>query len=93
MNIKDLELYPHRAGFQHKKLFENGYGVSVIPEADGETYEVAVFQHYNGRHVHVCFSTDITDDVIRYCTVDTVDSLIERIFNLPPHNIEIQVND
>ena len=84
MKLDDLQLFQHRAGFQHKELFENSYGISVIPEADGETYEVAVLQHSEGRHAHLCYDSGITNDVIRYATVDYVDRLIMRIRNLPP---------
>jgi hypothetical protein len=84
MNLADLQLFPHPAGFQHRELFDNGYGVSVIPESDGETYELAVLQHQEKRHAHLCYTSEITNDVIRFCTVGAVDELIERIRNLPP---------
>ena len=86
MKLEDLKVYKHRAGFQHKELFENGYGISVIPELDvGEDplYEVAVLTHREGKHAHLTYETEITNDVIRFCTVDAVDTLIERIRNLP----------
>jgi hypothetical protein len=83
MKLADLRLFQHRNGFQHKELFVNNYGVSVIPEADGETYEVAVLQHSQGRHAHLTYDTEVTNDVIRYATVDKVDALIEQIRNLP----------
>jgi hypothetical protein len=84
VKLSDLRLFPHRNGFQHKELFENGYGISVIPENDGVTYEVAVLEHSQGRHAHLTYDTQITNDVVRYCDVDRVDELIEQIRNLPP---------
>jgi hypothetical protein len=84
MKLADLQLFPHPAGFQHHELFDNNYGISVIPEADGETYEVAVLQHSQGRHAHLTYDTEVTNDVVRYCDVDRVDELIEQIRNLPP---------
>jgi len=87
MKLEDLTIFKHPAGFQHRELFENGYGISVIPELDvGEDplYEVAVLTHNEGKRAHLTYETEITNDVIRYCTVDAVDSLIERIRNLPP---------
>lgn len=86
MKLEDLKIFKHPAGFQHRELFENGYGISVIPELDvGEDplYEVAVLTHNEGKRAHLTYETEITNDVIRYCTVDAVDSLIERIRNLP----------
>lgn len=83
MKLEDLKLFPHPAGFQHKELFGNGYGISVIPEPDGEHYEVAVLEHQKGHKAHLTYNTVITDDVLRWCTVNAVDALIERIRNLP----------
>ena len=83
MKLDDLKLFPHPTGFQHRELFDNGYGISVIPELDGETYEVAVLKHSEGRKAHLCYTTEVTNDVIRFCTVNAVDTLIERIRNLP----------
>jgi hypothetical protein len=67
----------------HQQLFDNGYGISVVPEEDGVTYEVAVLEHSQGRKAHLTYDTTITSDVIRYATVNAVDTLIERIRNLP----------
>ena len=87
MKLDDLHLFPHPAGFQHRELFDNGYGISVVPEnvvGEEPLFEVAVLQHMEGKKAHLTYETEITDDVIRYCTVDEVDSLISRIQNLPP---------
>ena len=86
MKLEDLKIFKHPAGFQHRELFENGYGISVIPELNvGEDplYEVAVLTHNEGKRAHLTYETEITNDVIRYCTVDAVDSLIERVRSLP----------
>jgi len=83
MKLDELKVFPHPRGFMHRELFSNGFGISVVPEADGETYEVAVLQHEKKRKAHLVYDTEITDDVIRYCTVNAVDALIERIRNLP----------
>jgi hypothetical protein len=87
MKLADLKLLPHFRGFMHQDLFDNGYGISVIPEEDGEHYEVAVLEHSKGHKAHLTYDTVITDDVIRWCTVDAVDTLIERIRNLPPRTV------
>ena len=86
MKLEDLKIFKHPAGFQHRELFENGYGISVIPELNvGEDplYEVAVLTHNEGKRAHLTYETEITNDVIRYCTVDAVDTLIQRIRSLP----------
>ena len=86
MKLEDLQLFPHRFGFQHKELFDNGYGISVVPEqvvGAEALYEVAVLSHNERKHAHLTYDTEITDDVIRFCTVNAVDTLIERIRSLP----------
>lgn len=83
MKLEDLRLFRHPAGFQHRELFDNGYGISVIPEGDGKTYELAVLQHENGRREHLCYETEVTDDVIRYATVNAVHAIRERVMGLP----------
>lgn len=87
MKLEDLTLYKHPAGFQAKALFDNGYGVSIIPELDGEHYELAILEHSEGHKAHLTYQTEITDDVIRYATVNAVDTLVERIRNLPPRTV------
>ena len=67
-----------------KQLFENGYGVSLIQESDGETFEIAVLSHKDSKYVRLTYDTPVTNDVIRYATVDDVDRLILQIRNLPP---------
>ena len=89
MKLEDLNVVPHFRGFRHEQLFDNGYGVSVIPEEDGEHYEVAVLEHKKGHKAHLTYDTIITDDVLRYCTVNAVDTLIERISQLPPRTIPV----
>jgi hypothetical protein len=89
MNLSDLNVRPHFRGFMHQQLFDNGYGISVIPEEDGEHYEVAVLEHSKGHKAHLTYDTVITNDVIRYATVNAVDTLIERIRNLPARTIAV----
>lgn len=88
MRLEDLSVTRHPAGFQHRELFPNSYGISVIPEVDvvGEEplYEVAVLRHTEGKKAHLCYTSEVTNDVIRFCDVNAVDTLIERIRNLAP---------
>lgn len=66
-----------------KQLFENGYGVSVITESDGETYEIAVLSHKDRKFVRLVYDTGITNDVIRYATDAEAMSVIECVRGLP----------
>ena len=87
MKLEDLRIFKHPAGFQHRELFPNSYGISVIPEVSvlGEEplYEVAVLRHSEGKKAHLCYTSEVTNDVIRYCDVNAVDTLIDRIRSLP----------
>ena len=82
MQLCDFDWRPHPAGFQAVGLFENGFGISVIPEPDNAHYEIAVLRHKNGKHSHVCYDGGLTDDVLRWLTVDQVHSVIARARNL-----------
>ncbi len=89
MTLEDLNLFPHYNGFQHREYFPNGYGLSVIPEPDGEHYELAVVEHADGAKAHLCYTTEITQDVIRYCTREAIWELRNRIQNLPPRCVSV----
>jgi hypothetical protein len=89
MQIEDFDFFPHPAGFQARAYFDNGYGVSIIPERDLEHYELAVIEHKEGAKAHLCYTTEITQDVIRYATREAVESLVERIRNLPPRTVSV----
>ena len=82
MQLADFDFRPHRAGFQAVGLFENGFGVSVIPESDNIHYEVAILEHKNGKHSHVCYTSGLTNDVFRHLTVDSVHDVIAVARNL-----------
>jgi len=70
MNLSELNFHKHPAGFQAIAQFENSYGLSIIPESDGEHYEVAVL--LNGS---ITYDSGLTNDVFRYLTVDSVDDI------------------
>ena len=67
----------HFLGFQASVSFANGYGLSVIPEIDGKTYEVAIM--YGGT---VCYDSGLTDDVFRFRTVDEVYQIYDQTVSL-----------
>ena len=84
MQLADFDWRPHPVGFQAVGLFENGFGVSVIPERDNVSYEVAILRHENGIRSHVDYNSGLTEDVFRWLTVDGVHDVIARARNLKP---------
>ena len=84
LNIEDLEFRSHKAGFQAVAHFENGWGVSILPEANMVSYEVAILRHENGNHSHVSYESGITEDVLRYLTRDQVQDVVSQTQNLSP---------
>jgi hypothetical protein len=83
MQLCDFDWRKHPAGLQGVGLFENGFGVSVIPEPDNIHYEVAILEHRNGRHSHLCYTSGLTSDVFRWCDEDAVHDMVFRARNLP----------
>lgn len=86
--FKDLRFTAHPAimmGFhtQARMDFENGYGVSVVTGSSAycgmDTYEVAIMK--NGD---LCYSTDITDDVLGYQTPDEITDVMIKLQSLKP---------
>jgi len=82
MQLKDFEFVKHPAGFQARKLFDNGFGMSVIPESDNVHYEIAIYRHNNGKNCYVCYDSGITNDVIRYATMEEVYEVATKARNL-----------
>jgi len=82
--IEDLKFQSHPAGYQAIGLFENGWGVSVVPESDMVHYEVAIMQHENGIHSHITYESGLTDDVLRYLTHENVSEVIAQAQSLSP---------
>lgn len=80
--LKDFDFRKHSAGFQAVSLFDNGFGVSVIPESDCVHYEVAILEHENGNRSRLCYTFGLTEDVCRYLSVNDVHNLIIRTRNL-----------
>ncbi len=87
MNLAELTFYRHPvSGFQALAEFDNGYGLSIIPESDGATYEVAVL--FNGT---ITYESGLTEDVFRYLTVDSIDDIAAVARSLqPPGSVYFQ---
>ena len=88
--FKDLEFNAHpksanelfKGAKQATYTFENNYGVSVLfgtcfYSNGRDTYELAVL--FDGD---LCYTTDITSDVLGYITEDEVTSAMIKIQNL-----------
>jgi hypothetical protein len=73
----DFEFRPHFQGFQAVAKFDNGFGVSVIPEVDQLNYEVAVL-----RDGKLCYDSGLTEDVVRHLTVNDVHNFVHCVKNL-----------
>jgi len=64
--------------------FDNNYGASVIKGeysygGNRGLYELAVIYWLGDEEWHLCYSTEITDDVIGYLEVEEVNELLDRI--------------
>ena len=79
--FKDLDFKKHvnfPNGTMAQLNFDNKYGVSVITgdgayQSEGN-YEVAVL--YDDS---LCYSTDITDDVLSYQSVEDINNIMENL--------------
>ena len=76
-NGNDFEFRPHFQGFQAVAKFDNGFGVSVIPEVDQKHYEVAVL-----RDGKLCYDSGLTEDTERFLTVSDVHNFVHRVRSL-----------
>lgn len=71
-------------GTQTLHKFDNGYGASVVFHlgsygSDQGLKELAVIKFYEGDKWHLCYETEITDDVLGYLTDEDVADLLVRI--------------
>ena len=73
----EFEFRPHFQGFQAVAKFDNGFGVSVIPELDQLHYEVAVL-----RDGKVCYDSGLNSDVFCFQTVTDVHNIVRQVREL-----------
>jgi hypothetical protein len=71
----------------HKFVFPNGYGASVVKGIGTygsyeDLFELAVLKKDTDGKYHLCYDTEITDDVLGYLTNQEVLDTLERIKNL-----------
>ena len=74
-------------GVQCVFRFENGYGASVIKHLFSyghrdDLWELAVLKFDGDETSHICYDTELTDDVIGYLSDEEVRSYLEKIKEL-----------
>ena len=74
-------------GEQYLYKFENGYGASVIRNhisygGDEGSWELAVITWNEVGTWNLCYSTEITNDVLGYLEEEDVEEILDRIKNL-----------
>jgi hypothetical protein len=69
-------------GFRIALKFENNYGVSFICHYGSYGNEIAVLKFDKNGNSHLCYDTEITDDVLGHLEYEEVFETIERIKNL-----------
>lgn len=86
--FNDLEFgpHPHGDGVQAILFFDNEYGVSVIQFSGSYTndeteWELAVLKGSEDHYV-ICYSTEITDDVIGHLSEDKVTEIMKKVQSL-----------
>lgn len=84
LEVKGEALYD---GVQYLFRFENDYGASVIKHSgsyghEADLWELAVVKFNDDGDWDLCYSTQITDDVIGHLTDDEVVDLLRRIREL-----------
>ena len=75
---------PMRDGTQVVYKFENGYGASVVCHefsygGDQGLKELAVLTFPDDERYELCYSTEITDDVLGYLSDEDVADLLVKI--------------
>jgi hypothetical protein len=87
--LLEIEPVAHHLGWQRRKLFPNGWGVSVIPEHGHEDLcEIAVLSHEGGKQARITSESGLfgsEDSVSRYLTFDQADYFVGVIETLPPY--------
>lgn len=71
-------------GQQRLFKFDNGYGASVVigPYSYGGSdglYELAILKFTGKNEFHLCYTTEITDDVIGWLSEEGVQNLLTQI--------------
>jgi len=86
--LNDIEPVSHQLGWQRRKLFPNGWGVSVIPEhGHPDLCEIAVIAHEGGKNAMISGDSGLfgpEEPVARRLTFDEAEHFVNIIEKLPP---------
>lgn len=93
-SFSDLQFKPHAnfTGLMSSIFFDNGYGVSVVRfeispghygsyTSNENEWELAVLKG-NKDNNHICYDTEITDDVLRHLSEDEVTEVMQKVQSL-----------
>ena len=88
--FKEYEIPYNYSGFEmfgdsynHRFMFDNGYGASVIKHYGSYGYEMDLFElAVINKDGSLCYDTEITDDVEGYLSNDDALCLLKRIKEL-----------
>jgi hypothetical protein len=69
-------------GFQIKLKFANNYGVSFINHMGSYGNEIAILLFDKNGNSHLCYDTELTNDVIGYLEYEEVFETIEKVKQL-----------
>tara|TARA_B110000444_G_C18818540_1_gene586469 strand:- start:1300 stop:1548 length:249 start_codon:yes stop_codon:yes gene_type:complete len=82
MNKYLIETNDHNGGIQKVYNFPNGYGASVIKHKGSYGYHKGLWELAVLRDGELCYSTDITDDVLGRLNDPEVDNILGKISRL-----------
>lgn len=79
--------YYNNDSFSHRFKFDNDYGASVVKHFgsygyEDDLFELAVLKYNKNGKSHLCYDTEITNDVEGYLTNDDVLKLLNKIKQL-----------
>ena len=80
--ITEKEELAFNGGVQKLYEFDNGYGASVIRHRGSYGYSSGLWEIAVLKDGELCYTSDITDDVIGHLTWDKVQSYLKEIRNL-----------
>lgn len=80
-------VYKENDGIQYTQRFDNDYGVSIIKQPYSYGYKEGLWElavlRYTGDKFDLCYSTDITDNVLGHLTDEEVNDIVDKIIALP----------
>ena len=82
MNDYLIETNSHYGGVQKVYQFENGYGASVIKHKGSYGYLKGLWELAVLKDGELCYTSEITDDVIGHLNDPQVDRLLRKIKEL-----------